>query len=149
MRDDSVGVRRSRRATSPRYDTDGPGSCEARITGSLTALEAAPPVESELGVLVPGFDEPHRMWESGIELGLQPGLHLAVVDALPRLAGLPDEDERDPSRPGIVEPDLLRKERDALESGEQGLAEGPHLVVDGEELLHVGGFHLEDEHLDR
>ena len=73
--------------------------------------------------VVEGADERDLVREPRVELGLQCGLERLGVDRRPGLHRLPHEHECHLAGTAVVEPHLLRQERDPLESlGERLLA---------------------------
>src|SRR6056297_50672 len=106
-------------------------------------------MDAEVRLLVEGPQQRDAVREALVETRLQLSLQVFLADRAPRLDRLPHEDQDDPTRVGVVEPHLLRQERDVVDTGNLGLTEGPDLVVDLQEVVDVLRVDLEDEHLHR
>jgi hypothetical protein len=87
--------------------------------------------------------------EALVELGLKPLLNFIVGDSHPGLHRFPDEHKCDLAGSRVIEPDLFRQERDAVEVFEQSFSQSPDLVVDLHELIDVRWVDREDEYFNR
>ena len=90
-----------------------------------------------------------RSVEAPVELAGETLLDRLGSDGVPMGPIWPHEDDRHLTRPGVVQPDLLRDERNPALVQRGGLAERPDLVVDPQEFVDVAWADLEHQHFDR
>ena len=113
------------------------------------SLESADAMDPEVRLFVQCTDQRDAMGETLVEPGLKHSLHVVLTDVPPRLDRLPHERDDDPPRVSVVQPHLLRQERNVVEADHLGFTQRPDLVVDGKEGLDVFGIDLEHENLHR
>ena len=84
-----------------------------------------------------------------IESSLKLSLPLFIADVLPRLNRLPNKRQDNAARVRIIQPHLLRQERNVIKAHHVGFAQRPDLVVNGEEGADMFGIDFEHKNLDR